>query len=639
MLGFADARFAAEVEEATEIWASDRGAEFTLQDVYLRLARSHPAIARTVPVATLAELELRAERLACRRHPRHGDLFDAALAAGKRVVVASDTYLPEAHLEAVLTDAGYHGWERLFASNAVGTNKASGRLFHALVETLGVSGDRIAHFGDDVTSDVLRAEASGLHRVLVQRGDTLLARRAPHLVELGRHGGTDRLASSIFLGVQYADASRDPFEDPDSDTLEVAYHLGHRILGPVGYAFTCWVADQAKLHGLDKLCFVSREGWFLRRLYDTLAPRLGCEVPSEYLYASRRMLRMTIATEPLVDFVLDVLADEGPIQAYLDNVELDLSDEELQHFGFHDRGAFVRGKDLADLLRAHRNRLASIRDDERAACLAYLQETGFVDAAHVGLVDSGWFGNSQRALTQLLRGAGHDVQLTGLYVGLAPSGRRNFSEDSSALGFLYHFRHPAGARDVRPFNDLARMIELLLAAPSPSVRRMRRTPDGVVPVFVRKPTNERLHPVAEAIQRGALAFAETYADALPGEPPRLTADLGRSLLEGFLREPSYAEARCVGQLPYDKSEFNDETSIFLTPPDEATRAFLSNPRRIQQEFADSNWRQGYLASLRSEPVRRLLLASHPSLWQPAGLPARTYDRLRRWYRRVRAPGA
>lgn len=634
-LGFADARFAAEVDEAAETWASDRGAEFALGDVYQRLGRKHPVFVRLVPVAELVQLELRAERLACRRHPWHGDLFDAALAAGKRVTVVSDTYLPEDHLEAVLTDAGYRGWERLFASNAVGTNKASGRLFRALVEAVDVPANRIVHFGDRELSDVVRAKESGLVGVLVQRGDALLAERDPRLVELGRDGGVDRLDSSLFLGVQYADASRHPSEVDDLDPLSVAHDIGHRVLGPLGYAFASWVAEQAQLRRLERLYFVSREGWFLQQLYDAVAPRLGCEVPSEYFYGSRRMIRMTVATENMVDSMLRFLGKVGPLQAYLDSLGLELSDQDLRRFDFDDRSAVVRREDLAELFRAHADRLAVIRDEERADYLAYLRETGLASADRVGLVDSGWYGTSQHALTRLLRESGHDVKLTGLYIGLSPKHQSTFSEDSAAFGFLYHF-HPSWWRDTRPFLDLARMLELLLAAPTPSVRRMRRAEHGVAPVFVKEPFEEHLNPICEAMQRSALGFAQTFANALPGDPPRLDAELARGLVEGLIASPSPAQARCIGQLPYDKSSFNnDDSSTFLPSPEEALREFRSNPRRLHSAFASSNWRHGYLASLDSETLRRLLLASEPALWEPKGLPARVYQGLRRQYRRLR----
>ena len=60
--------------------------------------------------------------------------------------------------------------------------------------------------------------------------------------------------------------------------------------GPLVFAFVAWLARHPAVPHLRRLFFVSREGWFLRRLYDAVREETGRMdlPPSSYLHCSRR---------------------------------------------------------------------------------------------------------------------------------------------------------------------------------------------------------------------------------------------------------------------------------------------------------------------------------------------------------------
>ena len=594
----------------------------------------------------LIALELSVEREVCRRHPAYGGLFDEALAQKKRVVLISDIYLPYDHVAEVLRDAGYRGYERLFVSSCEGTNKASGRLFPLVASALEVDPSRIVHFGDDEDADVAKARAAGFKALQVERGERRL--RAPQLVPSGIFDGSEALNESVMLGLFKNRAWTRVLADQRAPD-KVAFQIGYQVLGPLCYGFARWCATHAASRGIEKLCFVSREGWFLKQVYDELAPIWGCRVPSEYFHASRRALYMALAEPPYPESVSALLGKLGPLRSYLESVEIDPQGVDIETHGFRrlddwvnqyiDPSGYSR---LVDLFGDHRAHLEQQCIREREGYLSYLKSLGFERCTHVGFIDSGWYGSSQRALTKLMQMAGLDCRITGLYIALAECGRKNFDARSDGLGFVHHFFQDGGGRDLKGYAELACVLEVLLSAPSPSLRRMRITEEGPKPVYVTDPARTALHPNAAAIQRGALAFVREFAsEGREGYTPTVSAETATKLIQHLVDSPDPVRARVIGSLPYDPHAFNvDRRGVFLPDTDEEGHpldgsSVLRRPKALFDAFHDSNWRRGFYSSRTSPLARSLLRTFEPCLWTPDGAAARAYHRSHRLARRVK----
>lgn len=80
-------------------------------------------------LALLCDMEIAYEQRYCFRRENAKRLWDAAIAAHKRVIVISDMYLPTETIASILAKNGYEGYTGLFVSGDVGKTKASGHLF------------------------------------------------------------------------------------------------------------------------------------------------------------------------------------------------------------------------------------------------------------------------------------------------------------------------------------------------------------------------------------------------------------------------------------------------------------------------------------------------------------------------------
>lgn len=609
MRGFAAARRTAELTKARDAWAEHHGAEITLPQIYRQLAVEWPQLADAQDSVEAMNIELSSERTLCKRHERHGHVFEEALRRGKRVIIITDTYLPRELIESILRDAGFSRWERLFVSNEVGANKSSGSIYPKACEVLGVKPDDILHLGDNPRSDVEQARAAGLGArhlppVRLQMVRHELAGSSPNSEAMS---ALDRARFEGLQASRYGAAN----DGVDRATFRQAFDFGYRMLGPLLFGFLHWTIRHARVYGVRELYFVARDGWFLKEAFDAMMSRVETNIGSRYLLASRRALRMTVLPEQIHESALGlVYGVRAPLRWILENFELDLEVSELHSFGFASLDQVLDGDDDYERLRRlfeHKTeQLRWQRENERGAYLEYLASVGIDGSVEsVAVVDSGLYGTSQKALTTLLRSAGINARVRGLYVAVAAGGATNFTEDSSGLGFLYHRSAALEGERLRSLLEATRILEACLGAPASSLRRMKRTQSGVEPVFVSDAAPFR-DPRCAAIQQGALGFIRDFAENEPDTPPMLPVGFLRSRVERLVSDPTAEEARLLGALPYDGSKLTREEGGTLLPP--PGWGDFRRPRELIRAYYQSAWRAGFLASRDSSLAEKLVLS-------------------------------
>ena len=74
--------------------------------------------------------------------------------------------------------------------------------------------------------------------------------------------------------------------------LEVAQQPGksymYGALGMYMFSHAVWLAKEMQRGGFDRIVFIARDGYWVKRAYDVVAPALGVDVPSDYVRISRQ---------------------------------------------------------------------------------------------------------------------------------------------------------------------------------------------------------------------------------------------------------------------------------------------------------------------------------------------------------------
>ncbi|ARE41124.1 putative hydrolase (HAD superfamily) [Rhodovulum sp. P5] len=543
---FPDRRVLAEKAATRKVARSGRE-DPTIFEVYAELADRPP----TDPlIRELAEIEI-AEEMSCLKvRPAGQALYHAARAAGRRIVLMSDMYLPADVVEGMLRQAGYDGWSALFLSSARGKTKRSGTLFEVMMAETGVAAGQILHVGDNPRGDLAVPEGLGITCRPLPKPVETMAQAAPFLkTATGRIAASDDLAASRMLqhlALQFFDdppGGSDPFGgDPR--------RFGHVVLGPLLTGFAAWLHDMATADGVTRLGFLTREGPVFRAAYDALFP--DGPVATVDVIASRRIVRLAALTseaEIEVAYRASRARDYGSLADYL-SVNFGLDREEIDLDAVAAAG--LPGPDVAigaatpeDLLRdlvvAHRGPIMAGAGCARALLTDHLRDRG-LDGPDCAVVDIGYAGSMQAAFSDIL-----GTPLRGYYMA-------RFRTASDRLGTI-----PARGWLVEDVAATDRghgicrhrhVYETLLCAPGATFVGLLRDASGWRGV----PAADRQTPLRDAFvaeaHRGAVDFAHAMA-AQSETVPRLSAEVATALLDTCLDQPGPALAGWIGALEFE----------------------------------------------------------------------------------------
>jgi len=95
------------------------------------------------------------------------------------------------------------------------------------------------------------------------------------------------LASSLYTGLVRRRRLQHPLRHADGNGFWEM--IGYEVMGPLHHAFIAWVVARASKLGLEKLFFLSRDGYQLTKGFDQVRQKRGLQIKGEYLFASRRL--------------------------------------------------------------------------------------------------------------------------------------------------------------------------------------------------------------------------------------------------------------------------------------------------------------------------------------------------------------
>lgn len=64
--------------------------------------------------------------------------------------------------------------------------------------------------------------------------------------------------------------------------------VGYGALGMYIFSHAVWLAQEMQRGGFDRIVFIARDGYWVKRAYDLVAPAMGVTVPSDYVRISRQ---------------------------------------------------------------------------------------------------------------------------------------------------------------------------------------------------------------------------------------------------------------------------------------------------------------------------------------------------------------
>ena len=349
--GYAKARIAA--EKRANRRARQKGlTEAKFDEIYAEMPKW----------AAMKEKELEAERQCLVANPEIVAIWNMAKTMGKKVVVASDMYLPAEFLKGVLKSNGIDGWDGFYLSNECQAQKWSGALYDLVLKDFGLSPEKVLHIGDNHHSDVISANQCGIIAYGYQKVIDKFFAECPFAKSFSKIGERDFLCGALALGWHLF-----KFDHPDWTYWN---RLGFLFAGVLGFVYMNMVGEDAKRRGIDRLLFIMRDGYVLERIFKVLFPDLRTDLiwgsRAQAVLATRYMGCTAIGIDSRRKYILKCLRDK---------LDVRLSDCE--------ESEYLRSGELPQYASQVLDKAGSQVQDEVKAYVAQFQ----IDPLHTAMVD------------------------------------------------------------------------------------------------------------------------------------------------------------------------------------------------------------------------------------------------------------
>jgi predicted HAD superfamily hydrolase len=323
-----------------------------------------------------------------------------------KIILISDTYLPESFIKRILK-RNRIPYTYLFISSKLNKTKASGSLYKHVIEKLAIKPVAISHTGDSYFSDVVVPRRLGIKKL------NFFVLSKPSKYENLVYKEFEKQHDPVLLlmaGIMKSTRLQNYFRNIK---LQVAYETSVDVIGPVLFLYTYWVLKKATQLNIDTLYFLSRDGQILFKIAKIIKKYFKMNIKLKYLFVSRQSLyfpSISKLNEREINFLLDMTTN---VNSLLKNIGLNPRELKKVKIRLHKYGVSnvntklspAEKKQLKEIIlndKEIRNLLLLSVQRKRKLVAAYLRQEGISRNKKIGVVDVGWTGKQQYALSKIL---------------------------------------------------------------------------------------------------------------------------------------------------------------------------------------------------------------------------------------------
>ncbi|WP_237154465.1 HAD-IA family hydrolase [Oryzibacter oryziterrae] len=522
-------------------------------------------------LTALKNLEISTEVECTASRPIGRDLFSYAQLRRKRIILVSDMYLDRNAIERLLAVAGIEHYERIYLSSELRKTKRDGDLFRYILDELHLDASKLIHVGDNSKGDVSVPESLGILTIHLPRSMENFRESSVFGVNLAEAGKKHWSLTKSVVEKLVADRFFDVREDRHKTEFFGGdpFCFGYSALGPLMLGFAFWLFREAKADRTEKLYFLSRDGLIMKRVFDELFPASEYGIETEYLYCSRRMVRV-----PAMRNRFDLLQPlsrpihKRSIGNWLEaNYGVNVSDISIDIFkrhGFENASTLIyddvdRGA-LKALIQECEELFLAVAADERSSLEGYLAASGIGNGRHA-VVDIGYAGTMQDALSSFL-----GRELKGYYLAVfgSSSGGKN---QLDLRGFLSQY-----GSDNNPSLGICThrfVYESLVCSVEDSTVRIKWDGSAYSPVGQIIPGDDGRKVFVDLAHAGAVAMAKDYREISPVAPELslLSSEASTMILDSYLRRPMLGDVALLNGITFHDLYGVDEPRFLALAPE------------------------------------------------------------------------
>lgn len=442
----------------------------------------------------IMQLEIDAEIKMCVPRRDMLKVFNHVRQNKRKIVLVSDMYLPSDIIAKMLDKCGFEGYDDLWVSCEKGVRKDDGSMWDLFFNTYGTL--RTVHVGDNPRSDIQLVGDKRKDTFYVMNPYTAfkLSKYYPLFKEYVGNG----LSNSICLGMIINDGLyNSPFSMKSNAEPEISSgtQMGYIGLGVLFSAFIEWL--QEKKQTRSQFLFLSREGYFLKKIYEEYLKILNIQSTDDSVYFLTSRRAVSVASIKSWDDVWGILEQfyRGKLSNLLyARLGFRLPDEvpdcELE---------LPRDiKRVMEKIDPYKEMILEQAYREKETYLEYIQKACDREK-ELTVVDVGYAGTIQYYLMRLL-----DKPVDGEY--LCTLCRKKPEKIGGICEALYESEDEEQQFNSKVYNSQL-FLEAVLKAPYGQLLYFKKETNEISPVY--KEENE-FSPTIENVQNGILQFAKQY---------------------------------------------------------------------------------------------------------------------------------
>ena len=191
-------------------------------------------------------------------------IYEYARNTCKRIIIVTDTYFKRDFILNLLNKNNYKDFYKVYISNELNKRKDNGSLWRYILDDLGVSPDRIIHFGDNRRSDVIIASKFSIKGIFIKK----ISKQFFEQNKVYKNFYKQNKQSEI-IPLVCGLLAKQKFLYPNMSYWE---SIGYQLAGPLGLSYCAWILDSIyyKYPNISTCLFVARDGYILKEIFDKL---------------------------------------------------------------------------------------------------------------------------------------------------------------------------------------------------------------------------------------------------------------------------------------------------------------------------------------------------------------------------------
>ncbi|EBK7227708.1 glycosyl transferase [Salmonella enterica] len=557
--------------------------EILISEIYDEILKKHPQLSPAT-VKKIIDLEIQMEKIVLYKNARGSCLFEKAISDGCKVILISDMYLPSAILKELLTSCGYDISNiPVYSSGEERYSKNSGKLFSIVKKNENVDIASWIHVGDNVHADILNAKKLGIN--------TLHADWSEYNHGISNHWkAKDIIGESICKTLLLKQVSAFHQNDPLNE-------IGFKVFGPLLLGYVSWLANQLKIHKIDKAFFLARDAHLIYKIYNEYFSEE--HVKCEYLYISRASAYMVGMTDWPMHRIWHLFGGKNKksIKKILAIAGLDASEHisDIHHVGFPDEEYIpVSGEEhkvhwLINKLFPY----ILLKNTQHREVYADYFKTACEGFKNIALIDVGWMGNIQSVFARSLGAQWAEKQIHGFYLATFSGANDNRSIYNKMFGWLTNYGHPHDKCELF-LSGGVEIMEFAMADNTGSTIGYKKTDNGIIPVREDSSGSEIEYlKKAARLQSGIISFFEYVKPLIQkGNYAALSSVVLSEPFFELIARPSSAQLDALSSLTHSESAGSNAERIVLAKKLPLKDKLFPGENYIK-ELNASYWKEGF----------------------------------------------